>query len=97
MKNIIKEISKFRKYETPIWIRQEFVDFLKWSDYNKTDEECNKMLDSYFEANDISLHGDIRKMHGTNSRNSTFELTCAICAAIAGCILAIVIVNYFIF
>jgi hypothetical protein len=92
--NVIKKIFKVRKYVTPLWIKQEFIDFLKWSDPTKTDEEYNKMLDSYFEEKDISLHGDLRKMHGSNTRNYTTELSMLLCSISIAIILVILMAIY---
>lgn len=58
MKNPLKTLFKVRRYKTDSIIKQEFVDFLKWSTtenipWNKpgfyyTDEEYDKMIESYF-------------------------------------------------
>lgn len=95
MKNIIKKIFKFRKYSTPPIIRQELIELLKWSNPGKTDDEYNNILDSYFESNDISYYGDLRKMHGTNTRNQTSEHILVFCMIILSVLFSTAIIKYF--
>jgi hypothetical protein len=106
MKNPLKTLFKVRRYKTDSRIKQEFVDFLKWSAIKhrdsiknlivgSTEEEYNKMVDSYFEEKDIALTGDIRKMHGTNTRNATTDIVLALSMILLSVILMLIFIHFF--
>ena len=84
------------KYETPQHIKQEFIDFLDW--YREQDRHgsaeprlshSERMFRLYAQEKDIAFHGDLRKLHGANTRNATKELLLAVAAMLGGVALAI--------
>lgn len=106
----MKNLFKVRRYKTSPKIKEEFVDFLKWTTIKhsanirdlihgaangRTDEEFSKMVDSYFEEKDIALTGDIRKLHGANTRNATKELLIVISMIFLSVILTTILIYFF--
>jgi len=87
--------SKGAKYKLSPTIRKEMIDFLKWNKPGLTDEEYSKLIDSYFTEKDFMWQGDLRVMHGTNTRTSTFDVIMAIVPALLGIGLAIIVVHFF--
>ncbi len=87
---------KASKYKTTPQIEQEFVDFLKHYRKNDalTEEEIRAIVRDYFKEKDIALSGQIRKIHGANTRNATKELIWVILATVIGIILSIIAAPY---
>ncbi len=89
------------KYETPDYIKQELAHLLRWyklkSDW---DEKYQKMLsedlvDAYFVEKDIALYGELRRIHGANTRNAKKELIFIACASLAGIVVISLSYSYF--
>lgn len=67
------------RYESPKHIKKEFIDFLNWykNNYDKSSlcsKDLSKIFDSYQKEKDFCFYGDLRKIHGANTRNSTKEV-----------------------
>lgn len=105
----MKNLFKVRRYKTSPKIKEEFVDFLKWTTIKhsanirdlihgaangRTDEEFSNMVDSYFEEKDIALTGDIRKLHGANTRNATKELLLSVGMIFLAVIITTIIIMF---
>lgn len=80
MKNFIKKwYNTNNKYETREEIKQEFIDFLDWYDKSKYNQMYGKdayreAFDKYMEEKDIAFIGEIKKLSGTNTRNTKKEI-----------------------
>lgn len=96
-------VRRSSKYETSENIKQELMEFLNWYREQRDAPKgidwtwvgLRRTVNTYLEEKDICLHGDLRKLHGANTRNATAELCMAIGAAILGLCLAIMLICYF--
>jgi len=77
---MFKEIFKKRLYTTPSHIKEEFVSFLEWYTKNKgiTEIDTQNEFDKFVTEKDFAYTGELRKIKGTNTRNSTLELVIAL-------------------
>lgn len=88
--------SKGKKYTLSPTIRKEMIDFLKWNKPGLTDEEYSKLIDSYFTEKDFMWQGDLRVMHGTNTRTSTFDVIMALTSILLA-VIVVIVVQYLFF
>jgi len=81
------------RYKASEAVRKELRDILLWNDtkLGNVPRNYDRIIDEYFEENDFILHGDLRKLSGSNSRNPNKEIIIALLAAIAGSALGIYI------
>lgn len=93
-----------KKYETSPHIKKELVELLFWDrrkmfSLNATDDELRNKLENrveeYLTEKDIALYGEMRKLHGANTRNATLELWVMIGAMVVGLGFSILLCYFF--
>ncbi len=89
------------KYKTDPLIKEELANLLRW--YNLK-SDCNPayitmpaddIVDAYLVEKDIALQGELRRIHGANTRNAKTELIFIACVSISAIIITSLSYNYF--
>lgn len=100
-KYLLNKIVKFKnylegkKYKLSPVVKQELIEFLKYTKPGLTDDEYSKLIDSYFKDKDFIWYGEFRKMHGTNTRSYAFDNILVTISALLGVIFAILMIQLF--
>lgn len=96
---LISKLFQPKKYTTSEPIKKELIYFMNWlqergGNRALSNGPANIILDEYFEENDIAYVGEIRKIQGANTRNTTKELWTVIGAMLLGAATAIIVLIY---
>ncbi len=89
------------KYKTDPVIREELAHLLRWYKLNSScDHSYESMLsydlvDAYLAEKNIAFHGELRRIHGANTRNAKKELAFAVLLVLTTIVASFVSFTYF--
>lgn len=81
------------RYKTDSHISKEFNEFTEWlRDNDDKSLSTDEMFRKYQYEKDIMFHGELRKLHGVNTRNPNKELLIVTSAALGGILIGCILI-----